>query len=97
MKFLAFPALAAALLFSSPASADCTFGDAQRLMGEAMQAFQQLQARDPQRARRIEAEIQRRMAQVMNSMPSGRVPSDNSPVADAVCDFWEDVLDLIED
>jgi hypothetical protein len=87
--------LAAGLVAGGPAMADCTFGGAQRLMAQAMQAFQVLQQRDPQKARRVEAEVQRRMANAPNT--DGRVQSDDSPIPDAVCDFWEDVLDLVED
>lgn len=87
--------LVASMAASGPAHAECTFRMAQQMMGEAMQAFERLQARDPQRARQIEGEVQRRMASA--PMTVERVESDNSPVPDAMCDFWEDVLDLIED
>lgn len=84
-------------ILAMPAQAQCTFGEAQRLMMQSERAFEQLQARDPQRARRVQAEAERRMASAMQQMPSGRVPSDDSPVAEAICDFWEDLIDLIED
>ena len=89
-------ALAVCLLTTGTASAECTFGEGSRLMMQAMQAFEALKARDPQRARQVEAQVQRMMANAPE-MPSGRVPSDNSPMPEAMCDFWEDVLDLVDD